>query len=79
MNLLRQQAEDRRKMLGDAAGRFRVDWGKERAGFDRRIKQSKAMGDRIRAEDLAYRAKALTELKKISTLLSQLTRRTAPK
>ena len=71
--LLKQSAEDRRKAMGDVADtlRGRPDWKKRQEEMD----QLREKSEQHRQELRTYQESVLTELRKISSLLEQMQRR----
>ena len=75
--LLKQQAEDRRKVMGDAVEtlRGRPDMKTRQEEMDKRLQESRDKGEQRYQALLAYQESVLSELRKISTLLEQMQRR----
>ena len=75
--LLKQSAEDRRKAMGDAVDtlRARPDWKKRQEETDQRMQEAREKGEQHRQETRAYQDSVLSELRKISSLLEQMQRR----
>jgi len=74
--LLKQQAEERRKVMGDAVEtlRGRPDMKTRQEEMDKRLQESRAQGEQYRQELRAYQESVLSELRKISSLLEQMHR-----
>ena len=75
--LLKQQAEERQKMMGDALDKLRGpnDWKKSQGEMDQRLKESREKAEQYRDELRAYQESVLSEMRKISSLLEQMQRR----
>ena len=75
--LLKESAEDRRKAMGDAVDTLpsRPDWKKRQEEMDQRMQESREKAEQHRQELRAYQDSVLSELRKISSLLEQMQRR----
>ena len=75
--LLKQQAEERHKMMGDALEKLRgpSEWKKSQEEMNQRLKESREKAEQNRQELRAYQESVLSELRKISSLLEQMQRR----
>ena len=75
--LLKQQAEERQKMMGDALEKLRGRdyWKKSQEDMDKRLQESREKAQKNYQELRAYQESVLSELRKISTLLEQMQRR----
>ena len=74
--LLKQQAEERRKVMGDAFDTLRgPDWKKRQEEMDLRMQETREKAEQHRQQLRAYQESVLSELRKISSLLEQIQRR----
>jgi hypothetical protein len=75
--LLKQHVEERRKLMGDAVDtlRARPDWKKRQEETDQRLQESREKAEQYRQELRTYQESVLSELRKISTMLDQMQRR----
>ena len=75
--LLKQSADDRRKAVGSAVDTLddRPDWKKRLEEMDQRTRETREKAEQYRQESRAYQEAVLSELRKISSLLEQMQRR----
>ena len=76
-SLLKQSAEDRRKTMGDAVDALGglPDFTKRQEGLDQRMQEARDKAEQHRQALRAYQESVLSELRKISTMLDQMQRR----
>jgi hypothetical protein len=75
--LLKQSAEDRPKTAGNAVDTHGLgpDWKKRLEEMDGRTRETREKAEQYRQEGRAYQQSVLLELRKISSLLEQMQRR----
>jgi hypothetical protein len=77
--LLKQSADDRRKAMGDAVDTLRggplPDLKKRQEETDQRMQELKEKSEQHRQAIREYQESVLSELRKISTMLEQMQRR----
>jgi len=75
--LLKQRAEERQKMMGDALDKLPgpTDWKNRQEEMNQRLKESREKAEQYRQELRAYQESVLSEMRKISSLLEQMQRR----